>query len=337
VTNLQFELETSEAADGSAAAWPIIARCGFASAVCNTVLLVLLGLVGFERDAGEPQLALQLRIVDEKQVERVADDESPPVVVVRPPALERPKEMLVVAKDETQPPPRAATAVASAKLSDFLESLPKRLSKVTPATHSETKSRPEGAKDVGPQGDDWTGWENLVVGEGGNGTRETMFFGIPTFAQRIVYVVDSSGSMRGERFARARGELLTSVEQLGSLQSLAVFFFNDHRNTRVYPRPGELAVASEQKKSELQLWADVIKPRGYTHPTRVIRQALKLQPDVIFFLSDGEIPENTVRVATKDNEDGETIIHTICFQNVDGHDLLKQMAEENGGEFRFVE
>lgn len=323
--------------DAAAIDWRRGARCGAVSLMFNVTLLVILAFVTFDRESAKPRLVLQLRLLKEAE----------PAVVVEPPlvavAAVQPVEPLtetpIIAKDDLRAVRQYAKVALPKKLAAILDGIPKLLSRPTPPPKLAGASRTKAAGDAGGRDDDWTGWSSFEIaeGQGSDGIRQTIFFGIPAFAQRIVYVVDASGSMRGERFAQARAELLGSVGQLGSLQSIAVFFFNDHRNTRVYPRPGKMAAASEQKKTEVQLWAEVIRPRGYTHPTRFLRQALKLRPDVIFFLSDGEIPENTVCVAKEDNESGETIIHTICFQNVEGHDLLRRMAEENGGDFRFVE
>ena len=79
-------------------------------------------------------------------------------------------------------------------------------------------------------------------------------------------------------------------------------------------------------------------------PAESVDLALKLKPDAVYLLSDGEFRDNTLsnlrlvnRVIKEDNiPDVKTAIHTIAFQSVEGGPTLRQIAEENGGQFRFV-
>lgn len=207
-----------------------------------------------------------------------------------------------------------------------------------PAPDEAPKGEQEVTAGADAADDDWTGWNGLDTsgGAGGDGRGGVEYFGIKGEGERIVYIVDASGSMRGDRFKQARDELLYSVENLGPKQKFCVIFFNDHRGTRTFPADQKLVAATDENKQLLREVAATIQPRGYTHPTRFVRDALELTPDVVFFLSDGEIPPNTVRVAGVDN-DGSTQIHAIGFKSKEGEDLLQQMADENDGQYRYVE
>ena len=81
---------------------------------------------------------------------------------------------------------------------------------------------------------------------------------------------------------------------------------------------------------------------GGTNPlpafTRVF--GLKERPDVIFFLTDGEITSNSMRpenVAALNNRGLRTVINTIAFGDNSSQDLLMQIAMESGGVYRFVQ
>jgi hypothetical protein len=313
--------------------WKAAAIGGALSALVNAVTLVVLALLVFERQSDEATLVLHAAIIETLPEE--AEVEPAAIVVHDDVATESPAETPAAAKPVPEPPPAGAKAAGAAMFADALASMLRTTTAARPA-RSQAVTVTANAGNTGAQPDDWTGWDSIEIGNGAGDRRETQFFGIPAFAERIVYVVDASGSMRGERFERACQELNESIAMLGPAQNFAVFFFNDHRHTRRYPGEGDMALAIDETKTEFFTWSQNIQPEGYTHPTRVIRAALKLYPNVIFFLSDGEIPENTVRVAALDNKLGSTVIHTICFQSVEGHDLLKQMAEENSGEYRFV-
>jgi hypothetical protein len=63
--------------------------------------------------------------------------------------------------------------------------------------------------------------------------------------------------------------------------------------------------------------------------------ALEMKPDVIFFLSDGAFVRTARTVAKEANRHG-TIIHTIAFEYDGGQVLLKGIAEDNHGRYRFV-
>ena len=60
-----------------------------------------------------------------------------------------------------------------------------------------------------------------------------------------------------------------------------------------------------------------------------------MKPDMIYLLTDGEIPAET-RGFLKERNRNKIIIHTIAFQSLDGHTVLKQIAEDHRGTFRFV-
>lgn len=81
-----------------------------------------------------------------------------------------------------------------------------------------------------------------------------------------------------------------------------------------------------------------------TLPLTAVRFALKMKPDAVFLLSDGEFQDSTdtyLRAANLIHEDDgrvhpKIVVHTICFRSLAGAGMLKLIAAENGGTFRFV-
>ena len=67
-----------------------------------------------------------------------------------------------------------------------------------------------------------------------------------------------------------------------------------------------------------------------------IERALKMKPQVVYFLTDGEIPETTRDTAKKYNRDHKTVIHTIAFVTEEGAAMLKGIAKDHKGKYRFV-
>lgn len=162
------------------------------------------------------------------------------------------------------------------------------------------------------------------------------FFGIGGYGQTFVYVVDCSGSMseRG-KFERAIYELLHSIEQLASDQRYFVIFYND----AAYPMDAEQPVpANEDEFARTRRWVSHAEPNGGTNPLPALLFALSLRPDAIYFLSDGKFdPVTTQEVRMKNRPRSKQIpIHTIAFMERATEGLMRTIARNSGGEYRFV-
>jgi hypothetical protein len=162
------------------------------------------------------------------------------------------------------------------------------------------------------------------------------FFGIGGYGQTFVYVVDCSGSMneRG-KFERAIYELLHSIEQLASDQRYYVIFYSD----AAYPMDADEPVpANEDEFARTRRWVSHIAPDGGTNPLPALLFALSLRPDAIYFLSDGKFdPVTTQEVRLKNRPRAHRIpIHTIAFMERATEGLMRTIARNSGGEYRFV-
>lgn len=162
------------------------------------------------------------------------------------------------------------------------------------------------------------------------------FFGTAAAGKSFVYVVDMSQSMEGDRFRRAKAELKRSINKLKPAQKFYVIFFNDQAFPLFYPRPAKgLVDATGTMRSKAVRWINNQQPISVTNPEPALQMAIEMQPDVIFFLTDGEIPIEVRENTLKANK-GHIVIHTIAFASDDGKLLLEQMAKDNGGTYRFV-
>jgi hypothetical protein len=172
---------------------------------------------------------------------------------------------------------------------------------------------------------------------GRRGAGSIGFFGERASGSSFVFIVDSSGSMEGSRFARAVEELNRAIGQLRIKQQFYVIFYNDEAVPLFSPNSrNRMYRASGKNRRRAKKWIGLQQAGGGTEPEAAIHQALRLKPDVIFFLSDGEVPRTTRTVATEFNHFG-TIINTIAFQFRGGEAILKGIAEDNQGNYRFVE
>jgi hypothetical protein len=188
------------------------------------------------------------------------------------------------------------------------------------------------------------GGPNPSGAESGGTGPTTTFFQVAANGQRVVYVIDRSMSMGLEgRLAAAKRELITSLEQLPATAWFQVIVYNTA--VEVLPidgRTGLVRATAANKSQAAQLLRDRF-PDGSTRHLPALKQALAMQPDVLFFLTDAdELKAEEVREVTAINHrlnDGKTAINTIelSTENRGRPDMPMQvLARENRGVYQAV-
>jgi hypothetical protein len=172
----------------------------------------------------------------------------------------------------------------------------------------------------------------------GGGQAGPQFFGLggeARSARRIIYVVDRSGSMIGV-FEDLRKELKRSIDGLRKSQKYHVVFYST--DPPIEAPPSRLVNAIRASKSRTFDFIDQVTPEGMTQPIEAMRRAFRLKPDLIYFLSDGDIPEAELlkENLAQWNRDESVRIFTISYVSAAGRHLLEQIAREHNGQFRFV-
>lgn len=172
----------------------------------------------------------------------------------------------------------------------------------------------------------------------GGGAAGTSFFGIGSRGTRFAYIVDKSGSMEaGRRWWTAVAELRRSIEALPDFAYAYVALY-DHVHITPPHQEGWIHT-SRSNVGKLNRWLEEISPAGGTQPFSAFAQifSLDVQPDVIFFMTDGEVPEDTAQqVAALNNRGKRVVVHCIAFGDPSSQALLKQIAAETGGQYRYV-
>jgi len=174
-------------------------------------------------------------------------------------------------------------------------------------------------------------------GKGGGGTS---FFGVGGRGTRFAYIVDVSGSMEQEnRIVTALAELKRSIGALPDFTQFYVVLYSNGAIRPDFEMDGWLK-ATRSNKNRMNQWIDEQGPRGGTFPLEAFDIVFKLPqvPDVISFLTDGEIPGETeyhLRSLSADVK-REVIINTIGFSSEAGKEPLERIAREHRGVFRFV-
>lgn len=184
-----------------------------------------------------------------------------------------------------------------------------------------------------------------AIGSGENGSGQSSkgsggeFFGMRSSGRRFVYVVDCSRSMNhphesegGTRLGRLKMELTRSIGSMDPEMEFFIVFFND----RIYPMPASsMQLASPRSQKFFLRWMTTIPADGSTDPRDALRFALRLRPDVIYFLTDGRFSITIANDLVKLTQP-HTAIHTLALGKRSGEEVLKAIAAHNRGRYRFI-
>jgi hypothetical protein len=179
-----------------------------------------------------------------------------------------------------------------------------------------------------------------VPGGGGGIGPKSPFMGISGNARIVAYVCDASGSMVG-KFDLLKYEIRKAVDSLKAIQAFDVIFFQERGASD--SGHGQLMMANPESKRRTYQFLDEYSLAPDSDPIPGLQLAFKLKPQLVYLLTDGEFPDNAAVLAElrRLNAKKETKINTIAFanptdQNAEYVKVLKQIAEENGGIFKFV-
>jgi hypothetical protein len=172
----------------------------------------------------------------------------------------------------------------------------------------------------------------------------TKLYGIEAEGAKFVYVFDRSASMsiaRGKPLAAAKRELIASLAPLERVHQFYLIFYNQEaRAFQPGAEAGKLIFATDTNKTAAERFINGIQPEGATDHYIALSLALKMRPDVIFLLTDGDakddLSEAELAQLAKQNATA-TKIHVIQFTaDLPTGANLKTLAKDNGGEFKTV-
>ena len=187
-------------------------------------------------------------------------------------------------------------------------------------------------------------------GLGGRGGRlgQAGIWNVRVQANKIVYVVDFSGSII-VAVDDLRRELKRSIGRLSPAQSFNVIvFYSEDERFKTESFAAQLQSATEQTRTAFFQWIDRKAPRGQTRPLSAVRRALALQPEAIFFFSDGLFEDSVVEEVTRANRSVQAKILCLVFDELllqysgplpretEGARRLRRIAEQNHGKAKIV-
>lgn len=111
----------------------------------------------------------------------------------------------------------------------------------------------------------------------------SMYYGMPIYAARLVFVLDTSGSMRGPRIEAAKRELVSAINGLPEGVYFGVLAFNS--DVRSWRRQLELATPENRAKAVM-----FVQSQGLGRSTAsydALEAAFDFDTESIYFLTDG--------------------------------------------------
>lgn len=170
------------------------------------------------------------------------------------------------------------------------------------------------------------------------------YYGIPIYAQRVVFIIDNSGSMAGPRMEAAKRELVGAIKGLRDTVYFGIIVFN----STVRPWQRELVPADTAHKADAANFVERLLVTGQTASYDALDASFVYDAEAVYFLTDGAPttgkivnPPDIVTAITKGNRARRETIYTIGIGVGDVGNpfdtFLRTLAEQNYGDYKRVD
>ena len=163
------------------------------------------------------------------------------------------------------------------------------------------------------------------------------FFGTKSKGSRFVFVIDKSGSMgNNKKFVRAKRELIKTLRALPKNSRFMIYFFDE--GSEQMPVNNMMA-AVPINISWAEDWVNSVGMGGGTDPRKALKSGFSLKPDTVWLLTDGVFDNESGVLAQIRSANPKSIvrINALAIMDRGGEKVLKQIAKENDGTYRFVQ
>ncbi|MBU3729446.1 MAG: VWA domain-containing protein [Phycisphaerales bacterium] len=163
------------------------------------------------------------------------------------------------------------------------------------------------------------------------------FMGVKGDGTNVVYILDFSGSMEGEKITYLKIELKRSILGLTGRNRFQVILFNHVAIEN--PARGMLP-ATKQNTRACAGWVDGERAGGGTNPVGALEIALSsLKPDTIYLLTDGAFDDDNdvFALLARLNPEGKVQVNTIGFGMGANVAVLERIARENRGRYTYID
>lgn len=196
-------------------------------------------------------------------------------------------------------------------------------------------------------GDDAFGSGSLATSSTVSDKATAILFGVSGSGSRFVYVFDRSDSMNGfggSPLRAAKTELIRSLGTLTEKQQFQLIFYNDvPKPFQPAGMPLQLVNGEPSMVAAAQRYVESVVAFGGTEHDTALKMALRMSPDVIFFLTDARIPRlsgsQLSEIRNRAERNGTTI-HAIEFgvEPIAPTDsFLRNLAAQNGGQYQYMD
>jgi uncharacterized protein YegL len=175
----------------------------------------------------------------------------------------------------------------------------------------------------------------------GNGSE---YYGMSLYAQRMLFVIDTSGSMAGQRLMAAKRELIQTIDGLSPETQFNIIAYN----SRVNPWQRRMTKAERNAKEAAAKWILGLDAATSTATYDALETALENDAEAIYLLTDGvphggkiDSPPDIVEAVARLNRAKRMSIYTIgvgvgaAGQGFD--QFLESLAKQNWGAYRRVD
>lgn len=170
----------------------------------------------------------------------------------------------------------------------------------------------------------------------------SLFGSAEVIGHRFVFVIDRSKSMGGDglgALTASRHELSRQLQQLKENHEFQIIAYH-HRTTMMGQR--KMHPATAEYIERIPEFFSTLGAFGSTDHEMALQTALALDPDAIFFLTDGDQPELTSRQIgeLQRRTRNAVTIHCIRFgfgKERESNHFMKQLARRTGGDYRYVD
>lgn len=192
-----------------------------------------------------------------------------------------------------------------------------------------------------------TGSSKELLSTAERGKAPPKFFGTEIRSERIVFVIDVSGSMEGDRLAKSKKQLMECISGLRPGSSFTVACYSNQ--VRIW-QP-KLQPATQQNKDKAISFVETLRASGNTYTLEALMRAFDTaDADTIVLLSDGAPTQNKpngerwtedeiLSEVSGTNKGKQWQIHTFGFGAAGGElvKFMKDLAEANDGTFTRID
>ena len=177
------------------------------------------------------------------------------------------------------------------------------------------------------------------------GSPRAGIFGVEAEGRRVVYLLDRSASMGesdGAALRAAKREMLRSLDALSDVQQFHLVSYN-HRPRAFSPSgsTGRPAFANESARKEATAFVESIRADGGTDHVAAIRAAMRLGPDLMLLVTDGDetddIAEADLASLERHVAPARLVVIQFAASGAAGSPRLMELARRTGGDARSID